>query len=67
MNEAELAANPRLGRRFITVDLNRNPRLPLGDSSVDAAMICVSIQYLQEPVAASARSSSDPSNPASLS
>ena len=51
MNEAELAANPRLGRRFI-VDLNRNPRLPLGDSSVDAAMICVSIQYLQEPVAA---------------
>ena len=50
MNEAELAANPRLGRRFV-LDLNRNPRLPLCDSSVDAAMICVSIQYLQQPVA----------------
>jgi SAM-dependent methyltransferase len=31
--------------------LNLNPRLPLDDSSVDAAMICVSIQYLQQPVA----------------
>ena len=50
MNDAELAANPRLGRRFV-LDLNRNPRLPLGDSTVDAAMICVSIQYLQQPVA----------------
>jgi Methyltransferase domain len=50
MNEVELAANPRLGRRFV-LDLNRNPRLPLGDTSVDAAMICVSIQYLQQPVA----------------
>jgi SAM-dependent methyltransferase len=50
MNEAELAANPRLGRRFV-LDLNRNPRLPLCDSSVDAAMISVSIQYLQQPVA----------------
>jgi SAM-dependent methyltransferase len=50
MNEAELAANPRLDRRFV-LDLNRNPQLPLSDSSVDAAMICVSIQYLQQPVA----------------
>ena len=50
MNEAELAANPRLGRRFV-LDLNRNSRLPLCGSSVDAAMICVSIQYLQQPVA----------------
>ena len=49
MNEAELAANPRLDRRFV-LDLNRNPRLPLNDASVDAAMICVSIQYLQQPV-----------------
>ena len=51
MNDAELAANPRLGRRFV-LDLNRSPRLPLCDSTVDAAMICVSIQYLQQPVAA---------------
>jgi SAM-dependent methyltransferase len=50
MNDSELAANPRLGRRFV-LDLNRNPRLPLCDSTVDAAMICVSIQYLQQPVA----------------
>ena len=50
MNKAELAANPRLSRWFIQ-NLNRDTRLPLMDASVDAAMICVSIQYLQEPVA----------------
>jgi len=50
MNGEELAANPRLGRRFVQ-DLNRNPRLPLSDWSTDAATICVSIQYLQQPVA----------------
>lgn len=49
MNAAELAANPRLMRWF-TQDLNRDPALPLDDASVDAAMICVSIQYLQKPV-----------------
>jgi len=49
MNAAELAANARLNRWFIQ-NLNRDPRLPLADSSVDAAMICVSIQYLQRPV-----------------
>jgi SAM-dependent methyltransferase len=50
MNPAELDANPLLGRRFVQ-DLNRDPTLPLADASVDAAMICVSIQYLQQPVA----------------
>ena len=50
MNEAELAKNPRLTRHFVQ-DLNKTPTLPLADSSVDAAMICVSIQYLQQPVA----------------
>lgn len=49
MNAAELAANPRLGRKFVQ-DLNREPRLPLDDESVDAAMICVSVQYLERPV-----------------
>jgi SAM-dependent methyltransferase len=49
LNAAELAANPRLGRRFVQ-DLNRDPSLPLPDGSVDAVMICVSIQYLQQPV-----------------
>ena len=50
MNAAELAANPRLGRWFVR-NLNRDPSLPLPDRSVDAAMICVSIQYLRQPVA----------------
>jgi hypothetical protein len=49
MNAEELAANPRLSRWFVQ-NLNRDPILPLSDSSVDAAMICVSIQYLQRPV-----------------
>jgi hypothetical protein len=50
MNAAELAANPRLSRWFVQ-NLNRNPSLPLDDASVDAAMICVSVQYLEQPVA----------------
>ena len=50
MNAAELAANPRLGRWFVQ-DLNRDASLPLDAASIDAAMICVSIQYLQQPVA----------------
>lgn len=49
MNAAELAANPRLDRWFVQ-DLNRDPKLPLADASVDAAGMCVSIQYLQRPV-----------------
>src|SRR5215204_6001650 len=49
MNKAELAANPRLSCFFVQ-DLNENPVLMLGDRSVDAAGICVSIQYLQRPV-----------------
>ena len=51
MNAEELAANPRLSRWFVQ-DLNRDPKLPLGDRSVDAAAICVSVQYLQRPVEA---------------
>jgi SAM-dependent methyltransferase len=50
MNAAELSANPRLSRWFIQ-NLNRETSLPLADASLDAAMICVSIQYLQQPVA----------------
>lgn len=50
MNAEELAANPRLDRWFIQ-NLNRDPLLPLEGDSVDAAMICVAIQYLQQPVA----------------
>jgi hypothetical protein len=50
MNATELAANPRLNRWFVQ-NLNRKTRLPLADASADAAMVCVSIQYLQQPVA----------------
>jgi hypothetical protein len=50
MNPEELAANPRFSRWF-TQNLNRDTALPLADRSVDAAAICVSIQYLQHPVA----------------
>jgi len=49
MNPDELAANPRLTRWFVQ-NLNREAALPLKDASVDAAMICVSVQYLQQPV-----------------
>lgn len=50
MNPEELAANPRLTRRFVQ-NLNRDPHLPLADASVDAAMLSVSVQYLERPVA----------------
>jgi len=50
MNATELAANPRLTRWF-KQNLNRETGLPLADASIDAAMVCVSIQYLQQPVA----------------
>jgi hypothetical protein len=50
MNAEELAANPRLDRWFVQ-NLNHDMRLPLAAASVDAAMICVSIQYLERPVA----------------
>lgn len=49
MNAQELAANPRLTRWFVQ-DLNRDPHLPLPDSGCDAALCCVSVQYLQKPV-----------------
>ena len=50
MNAAELDANPRLDERFVQ-DLNANPVLPLLDCSFDGACQCVSVQYLQQPVA----------------
>ena len=50
MNADELAANPRLTRWFVQ-DLNVEPALPLDSGTVDAATLCVSIQYLQQPLA----------------
>jgi len=49
MNGEELAANPQLTRWF-THDFNRDPVLPLEAASIDAATICVGVQYLQRPV-----------------
>jgi SAM-dependent methyltransferase len=49
MNAEELAANPRLARWFLQ-DLNADPVLPLQSASLDAAAICVGVQYLQRPV-----------------
>lgn len=50
MNEDELAANQRYDRWFVQ-DLNAKTKLPLASDAVDAVAICVSIQYLQRPVA----------------
>ena len=50
MNQAELAANPRLTRSFVQ-DLNRDAALPIDPVSCDAALCCVSVQYLQQPLA----------------
>lgn len=49
MNAEELSANPRLDRWFIQ-DLNKDPALPLAQASLDGAMICVGVQYLQRPL-----------------
>lgn len=49
MNADELAANPRLSRWFVQ-DLNRTPALPLDDGAFDAALCCVGVQYLQQPL-----------------
>jgi SAM-dependent methyltransferase len=49
MNAAELDRNPRLDRRIVQ-DLNADPVLPFPGDSFDAALICVSVQYLTRPV-----------------
>jgi SAM-dependent methyltransferase len=50
LNISELVANPRLTEHFLK-DLNTDPMLPLETASIDAALICVGVQYLQDPVA----------------
>jgi SAM-dependent methyltransferase len=49
MNAAELAANPAATTTVIH-DLNADPRLPFDDGSFDAAVCCVSVDYLIRPV-----------------
>ncbi len=50
MNATELAANARLDE-YVVHDLNRVPRLPFEEDSFDGIEMCVSIQYLRNPVA----------------
>lgn len=50
MNATELVANPRL-TEWVVHDLNRDPRLPYPAAAFDGAGVCVSIDYLTQPVA----------------
>ena len=50
MNADELAANPALDDWFVR-NLNEDQSLPLDTDGFDAAACCVSVQYLQHPVA----------------
>jgi SAM-dependent methyltransferase len=49
MNAAELERNPQAAATVVH-DLNREPRLPFGDGEFDAAVCCVSVDYLVRPV-----------------
>lgn len=49
MNAAELDANGAATERLVH-DLNIDPRLPFPDASYDAAVCCVSVDYLVRPV-----------------
>ncbi|HEX9998635.1 MAG TPA: methyltransferase domain-containing protein [Abditibacterium sp.] len=49
MSHEELAANPILNG-FAVQNLNQNPILPYENEEFDAAIICVSVQYLTQPV-----------------
>ena len=49
MNERELQANPRL-TDYRVHDLNADPQLPFEDAAFDAALCCVSVQYLTRPL-----------------
>ncbi len=48
MNQAELAANPRLSE-YVVQNLNADQILPFGAAEFDGAAICVSVQYLIRP------------------
>jgi SAM-dependent methyltransferase len=49
MNAEELAANEQAVVRVIH-DLNTDPRLPFDDATFDAAVCCVSVDYLVRPL-----------------
>lgn len=49
MNERELIANAQAARAVVR-DLNADPSLPFHDGSFDAAVCCVSVDYLVRPI-----------------
>ncbi|MBM3658630.1 MAG: class I SAM-dependent methyltransferase [Actinobacteria bacterium] len=49
MNAVELAQN-RQARAAVVHDLNRSPALPFAAESFDAAVCCVSVDYLVHPI-----------------
>jgi SAM-dependent methyltransferase len=49
MNRNELAANPS-ATATVVHDLNADPRLPFAGESFDAAVCCVSVDYLTQPI-----------------
>ena len=49
LNETELRENDQLDERVVH-DVNVDPRLPFADAAFDAALMCVSAQYLIHPV-----------------
>ncbi len=49
LNAEELEANP-LAAVTVVHDLNADPKLPFADGSFDAAVCCVSVDYLTRPV-----------------
>ncbi len=49
MNAAELARNPQAAAAVVH-DLNAQPGLPFSDGSFDAAVCCVSVDYLVRPI-----------------
>lgn len=49
MNEVELKENPKLDE-YVVQNLNRSPELPFGDAEFDGVGICVSIDYLTDPI-----------------
>ena len=49
MNAVELDANPQASSRLVH-DLNADPVLPFDDAFFDAAVCCVSVDYLVRPI-----------------
>jgi SAM-dependent methyltransferase len=49
MNPEELAANPQAAATVVH-DLNADPQLPFANGSFDAAVCCVSVDYLTRPI-----------------